>query len=168
MKFGSSHVFSEIFIHLNWHCQYDKPMISDSIEPALFAFMAEHCRQVKGIYLLALNGTPTHIHLAFQMEPFVTISDFVGKIKGASSFEINKVCGRKALLWQRGYGAVSFSKRQTSSIVEYIQKQKEHHGFVGAGKINDTLEISGIYDDGYIQAEQDRVGDDAEAVGKPR
>lgn len=168
MKFGSSHVFSEIFIHLNWHCLYDKPMINTSVEPALFKFMEEHCRQVKGIHMLAVNGTPTHVHLAFQMEPFVTLSDFVGKIKGASSFEINKAVGRKSLQWQRGCGAVSFSKRQSRSIVEYIERQKEHHGYKAGGGLNQTLEISGVYDDQYDQAEHDREGGEAEAVGKPR
>ncbi|GAF85214.1 unnamed protein product, partial [marine sediment metagenome] len=32
---GSGHIFSEIYLHLNWHCHNDKPMIKPKIEPSL-------------------------------------------------------------------------------------------------------------------------------------
>lgn len=29
--------------------------------------------------------------------------------------------------WQEGYGAFSYSKSQLNAVIEYIQKQEQHH-----------------------------------------
>ena len=72
-----------------------------------------------------------------SIEPFVTISDVVQELKGASSFEVNKRMNRKALEWQRGYGVVSFGKRNLDWVLEYVRRQREHHG---SGRIAARLE----------------------------
>jgi REP element-mobilizing transposase RayT len=153
---SGTHVFSELFIHLNWHCHRDQPLIIPSIEPQLFDNLMDRCRQTKGVHLLAVNGTPTHVHMAFQIEPFVLLSKFVGELKGGSSSALNKRFGRIALQWQRGYGAVSFSKKQTPWIVDYIAGQKEHHR-AGGTRLNTTLEIG----EGFVEHEyqEDGVGE---------
>ena len=134
---GSSHTFSEIFLHVNWHCLKDQRMIHSEVEAALYPFIEEYCAKVKGIHLKGIGGTETHVHLAFQFEPFVLLSDFIGKVKGASSYAMNKRFGAGTLDWQRGYGIVSFSKRQLSFILDYVANQKEHHA---AGSVNEILE----------------------------
>jgi len=134
---GSGHIFSEIYLHLNWHCHNDKPMIKSEIEPSLHELLEQYCRKVKGIHFERVGGTETHIHLLFQMEPFVLLSDFVGKIKGSSSHEINKRFGAGTLQWQRGYEVVSFAKKHLASMVHYVDNQKEHHK---KGTVNKVLE----------------------------
>ena len=137
MSYGSSHNFSEIFLHLNWHCAKDRPLLTPTIEPDCHAFIEEYCAKVKGIHFKEIGGTETHIHLVFQFEPFVELTDFIGKIKGASSHEMNQRFGRDSLEWQRGYGIVSFSKKHLPSMLQYVARQKEHHA---AGTTKDTLE----------------------------
>ena len=77
------------------------------------------------------------MHLAVNIEPFVTISDFVGDLKGACSHDINKSRHMKVLEWQRGFGVVSFGKRQLAWVLKYIADQKEHHA---RGSIQERLE----------------------------
>jgi len=137
MSTGSSHNFSEIYLHVNWHCRSDEPMIRPEIEPRLYEIIEEYCRKVKGIHYKGVAGTENHVRLVFQIEPFVLLSDFVGKIKGASSYEINRQFGTDSLKWQRGYGVVSFAKKHLPGILNYVEKQKEHHG---AGTTNKALE----------------------------
>jgi len=127
MSRGSSHNFSEIYLHLNWHCKGDEPMIRPEIQGRLYEVIEEYCRKIKGIHYEGVGGAEDHVHLAFQMEPFVLLSDFIGKIKGASSHGINKVSGAGTLKWQRGYGVVSFSKKHLPGILTYVRNQKEHH-----------------------------------------
>jgi REP element-mobilizing transposase RayT len=91
-----------------------------------------------------VNGTETHLHLAIHIEPFVTISDLVKELKGASAFELNQRERSKRLEWQRGYGVVSFGKRQLPWVLDYIVKQKEHHG---RGTAKRRLELAG-FDEG--------------------
>ncbi len=74
-----------------------------------------------------LGGTDTHVHLAVQIEPFVCISELVGELKGASAHEVNHRLRHKALEWQRGYGVVSFGRRNLEWVCDYIARQREHH-----------------------------------------
>lgn len=137
---GSGHVFSDILLHLNWHCKNDRPMIGAEFESQLHALIEEYCRKTKGIHYQRVGGTADHLHLVFQMEPFVVLSDFIGQVKGYSSHEANKLLGAGTLKWQRGYGVVSFSRKHLNALIRYVKKQKEHHA---GGTTNDILETYG-------------------------
>lgn len=69
----------------------------------------------------------------------MTISDLVQELKGASSFEVKKRMNRKALVWQRGYGVVSFGKANLDWVLDYVRHQRQHHA---SGQIEARLETS--------------------------
>ncbi|HWL92861.1 MAG TPA: hypothetical protein VNT79_04950 [Phycisphaerae bacterium] len=46
--------------------------------------------------------------------------------------------GQKALEWQRGYGVVSFGKRNLNWVLDYVRRQREHHA---NGRIEARLEV---------------------------
>src|SRR5688500_6051876 len=141
----SGHVFHEIYLHLNWHVKDSRPLLTDALEPAVYAFLSERCRKVGGVFLHGVNGTPTHLHMAINIEPHVCISDLVGDLKGACSHEINKQFRMKRLQWQRGFGVVSFGKKQLPWVLRYIANQKEHHA---KGTTQLRLEKVSMDDDG--------------------
>ena len=156
----STHVYSEIHLHLNWHTKNNAPFLRGEKEIRTHAFLRDYCEQSKGIRFLGLGGTEDHVHLLIQMEPFVTLSDWVGKIKGTCSHAINEefgrgagrgagqasggAAGRTSLQWQRGFGAVSFGLHDLKALERYVGGQEEHHG---KGKINATLERFGDFED---------------------
>jgi putative transposase len=123
----SSHVFHEIYLHINWHTKGDSPLLIPTLEPVVHDILTERCRKTDGVYFHAIGGTETHIHLAINIEPQVCISDLVGNLKGGCSFDVNQQKRFKALEWQRGFGVVSFGKKQLPWVKEYIAHQKEHH-----------------------------------------
>jgi putative transposase len=133
----SAHVFHEIYLHLNWHVKDDQPTLGEPIEAAVHRFLSDRCRKMKGVYLHGIGGTDTHVHLAVNIEPFVTISDMVKDLKGGSSHDANTHFGEKLLYWQRGYGVVSFGKKNLPWVLDYIARQKEHHA---RGTVYDRLE----------------------------
>jgi putative transposase len=133
----SSHVYQEIYLHFNWHTKGDSPLLTGDLEVMAYAELKDKCRRIKGAYLHGLGGTDTHVHLALSIEPFVTISDLVQELKGASSFAVSKRLGPKALEWQRGYGVVSFGRRNLPWVLDYIHRQREHHG---SGRLEARLE----------------------------
>jgi len=51
--------------------------------------------------------------------------------------------GAETLGWQRGYGVVSFGKRNLPWVLEYIAHQKEHHA---GSKVVDRLERADVDD----------------------
>lgn len=77
------------------------------------------------------------MHLIVEVFPTLTISKWIGKVKGASSFEVNKRFGHATLQWQRKYGVVTFARRDLPGIRRYVQRQKEHHRM---GTIKEILE----------------------------
>ena len=92
---------------------------------------------MKGVRLHALGGTDNHVHLAVEIELFVTISDLVQELKGTSAHEVNRQRRHKALEWQRGYGVVSFGWKNLPWIMDYIERQREHHS---ADEVHHRLE----------------------------
>jgi len=78
--------------------------------------------------VLAINGMPDHIHVLFGMRPTQSLSDLMQDIKGDSSKWINNkrfIIGHFS--WQEGYGAFSYSKSNIDAVIDYINKQEEHH-----------------------------------------
>ena len=140
----SSHVFHEIYLHVNWHVKDDRPTLTADVEPLVHRLIKDRCRRIKGVYFHGIGGTETHIHLAVNIEPHVTISDLLKDLKGGSSHDVNSHLGRKELYWQRGYGVVSFGKNNLGWVLEYIAHQKEHHA---KGRAQDRLERITAYEE---------------------
>ena len=137
---GSSHCFSEVYLHCNWHCIRDSPLLSPELEPELHDIIRQYCACLKGVHLRGIGGTETHVHLVIQIEPYVAISDLIGKIKGRSAHDVNEAHGINCLQWQRGYGVVSFAARDLPGVLRYVERQKEHHR---NGTTRDPLEAYG-------------------------
>ena len=133
----ASHVFHEIYIHLNWHTIGSRPLLVPRLEAEVHEFLFQRCRQTRGVYFHGIGGTETHVHLAINIEPSVCISDIVGDLKGACSHEMNERAEHRALQWQRGFGVTSFGKKQLPWVLKYLADQKEHHR---AGTVHDRLE----------------------------
>ena len=155
----SSHVFHEIFLHLNWHTKESRPLLVPDLEAKVHAYLRSRIQKMKGVFLHEIDGTETHLHLAIQIEPSVTISTMVGELKGATSHEINQLHPGKVLEWQRGFGVVSFGKRQLPWVLDYIRRQKEHHA---RGTVAERLEKVTMDDNGLPWAEMRDEGLKAE------
>lgn len=136
----STHVFSEILLHFNWHCKGDRPLILPEWEEELYSLIREYCEKSRGVIFLGIGGASDHVHLVIQIEPLADIAGLAGKIKGASSHGINKRHGPGSLEWQRGYGVVSFAKRDLPGVLKYVGRQKEHHA---QGTVRPILENCG-------------------------
>ena len=141
----AAHVYHEIYLHITWHTKDDTPLLVPDFEPSVHSVLTDRCHQTKGVYLHGINGTPTHVHLAINIEPHVTISELVGELKGYSSHEVNQQQRMKRLHWQRGVGVVSFGKLHLPWVQSYIARQKEHHA---AGTLEERLERIEFNDDG--------------------
>jgi len=135
----SANSYSEINFHITWHTKNSLPMITPAIEDRLYRYLTHKIIETPGVYLHAIGGIETHIHIGLTAPPDLLMSDFIGKLKGGSSYQINKEFGSKALEWQRGYGILSFGTKDLKWVVKYIENQKEHHR---TGDVHERLERS--------------------------
>ena len=124
----STRAYSEINLHFTWHVKASNPIITPEIEPRLYKYILSYALQTKGLIFHEIGGTETHVHIAVTIPPTLLISEWIGKVKGASSHYVNhKLANRKLLDWQTGYGVVSFGTKDLEWAVKYIRSQKEHH-----------------------------------------
>ena len=89
------------------------------------------------VFIHEIGGIETHVHLCVSIAPTVLISDFIGKLKGSSSHEVNQKLGYKSLEWQSGYGVVSFGTKDLSWVCGYVRDQKKRHA---SGRVEERLE----------------------------
>lgn len=140
----SRNYYSELHIHVTWHTAGNRPLLGPAIESQVHNVLRERCRETAGVIVHAINGTPDHVHLCLTIPPTVTISAFVGQLKGASSYLINhsNPTRDKILEWQTGYGVVSFGTKDLPWVQKYVDDQKERHriGRVHA-RLEDTCEV---------------------------
>ena len=78
--------------------------------------------------MLAINGTSNHIHFLIGMKPSCCLSDLVREVKKSSnSFIKEKHFTAANFNWQEGFGAFSYSQSHLSTVINYIENQKQHH-----------------------------------------
>ena len=120
--------YSEINLHFVWHVKSSLPIITTEIEPGLYRYICSYALQSRDLIFHEVGGTETHVHIAVTIPPTLLISDWIGKLKGASSHYVNhQLLNRKLLDWQAGYGVVSFGTKDLEWVTRYIRNQKEHH-----------------------------------------
>ncbi len=78
--------------------------------------------------LYRINGIEDHIHIFSDLNPSISLADYIKDIKVASSVWM-KECGKFSAFngWQDGYGAFTCSIAQKNIIIDYVKNQKEHH-----------------------------------------
>ncbi len=135
----SANFYSEIYLHIVWHTKQSLPLLNPQIEALTHRALKQKLVNWPGVYVHAIGGTETHVHLAISIPPTETISEMIGQLKGFSAFEVNRQSPQrdKLLQWQTGYGVVSFGAKDLPWVVAYIENQKQHHA---QGDVFDRLE----------------------------
>jgi putative transposase len=128
----SIRVYSEINLHLTWHTKDNRPLINAAMQPDLYAFLKNKIVETRGAYFHAIGGIDDHVHIGCSVKPSIHLDEWIGQLKGASSYEMGN-----DLQWQAGYGIVSYGTRDLEWVVSYIRNQKQHHA---KGTTHDRLE----------------------------
>jgi putative transposase len=134
----SKNAYSEINLHITWHTKRNDPVLTPEIENRVHHYLEHTAREIKKVFFHAVDGTQDHVHLVASVPPSLLVSEWIGKLKGGSSFYVNhEIVNRKLLNWQEGYGVVSFGTRDLPWVISYVKRQKEHHA---KGTLSSRLE----------------------------
>ncbi len=121
------HSFNKIWIHAIWATKERVPLIDQTIERNVYAYIAEELREL-GCPVRIINGMPDHIHCLFLLNPQKSIAEVIKQIKGTSSHYINQKEELSVkFAWQTGYAAYSVSESIVEKVYHYIHNQKQHH-----------------------------------------
>ncbi len=146
-------VYWELFYHIVWRTKDSLPLIKPTVEPHLRKYLTHRALEIPESMVHAVGGIEDHVHLAVSLPPTVTLAQWIGDIKGASSHEMNQTIARGTLSWQTGYGIVTFGRADLKWVVEYVQNQRQHHA---AATAHDRLERITHMDEGAPQGDQSK------------
>lgn len=119
--------YRQILYHLVFATKFRAPVIDPQHENELHRYIGGVVRNLNGC-LYAINGMADHLHILSDLHPSHSLSDFMRKIKVASSFWM-KGSGKFPgfVGWQEGYGAFTCTIREKENVCHYIHNQKHHH-----------------------------------------
>jgi REP-associated tyrosine transposase len=119
--------YIRIWIHSVWTTKNRIPYLRDQIRDDVIFHILENARH-KGIYIDNINGYHEHLHALISLSGKQNISDIIQKIKGESSFWINKnKMTRLKFEWQDDFYSVSIGMAQLNNLRAYIRSQGQHH-----------------------------------------
>ena len=143
-----SHVFPQLYYHFAWATQSREPLIDRAWRPQLRNVINQEV-YIRGGLPLRHNAMPDHAHLLCRLPPTVVIAAFIGQLKGATSFRVNKEIQPKfKLYWQDGYGVLTLRKEEIPKVSRYIDRQEEHHR---RGNLSMLLETFETDDDNWVK-----------------
>jgi REP element-mobilizing transposase RayT len=145
-----AHTFHQLYFHFVWGTHSRETLIDRAWRPQLLDILNEEAKKRGGVPLRH-NAMPDHVHLLVRLPPNVAPADFIGPVKGATSFRVNREIKPKFKLgWQEGYGVLSLRQDEVQTVMRYIDRQEEHHQ---AGKVSSLLESREAADDNWIGEE---------------
>ncbi len=121
--------------HTKWNCKYHivfapkyrRKVFYEEKRQEIGAILRELCRW-KGVEIIEAEVCPDHIHMLISIPPKMSVSGFMGFLKGKSSLMIYQRWGnmkfkyRNRQFWCRGYYVDTVGKN-TKAIKEYIAIQ---------------------------------------------
>lgn len=121
--------------HTTWNCKYHvvfapkyrRKVFYDQKRLEIGEILRDLCRW-KEIVILEAEVCPDHIHMLVEIPPKMSVSSFMGYLKGKSSIMIYNKWGnmkfkyRNRQFWCRGY-YVDTAGKNTKKIQEYIKHQ---------------------------------------------
>ena len=123
--------------HTKWLCKYHVVFTPKYRRKIIYNQYRESLKEIiktlygyKGVETLEGHMMPDHVHLLLSIPPSISISSFMGYLKGKSSLMIYekypelKYKYRNREFWCRGY-YVDTAGKNAKKIQEYIQKQLE-------------------------------------------
>lgn len=122
-----ANTYSQINIHCVFAVRGRENILEDTFRLELHRYMAGILKN-DGSFPLAVNGWLDHVHVFFELQPSMSVSDQIRMLKATSSKWMNDNKHVKGKFnWQEGYGAFSYSRSQRDSVIQYIINQEQHH-----------------------------------------
>jgi REP-associated tyrosine transposase len=135
--------------HAIWHCQYHfvwvpkyryrvlTGEIGAEVKNCIYVFSGQ-----KKCEIVELNVQPDHVHLIVMIPPKLSLSKFMGLIKGRTAIRIlgkfpslkkNRYCGNH--FWTKGY-CVDTVGLDAEMICKYVKYQEEKERFYEQTSLN--------------------------------
>ena len=123
--------------HTKWKCQYHIVFIPKYRKKQLYGRLKEDVREIistlckyKDVEIVEGAVCPDHVHICVSIPPKLSVSSFMGYLKGKSTLMIydrhpELQSKWSKALWARGYYVATVGNITETAIKKYIQEQSE-------------------------------------------
>jgi REP element-mobilizing transposase RayT len=120
--------FWRCYYHLIWATKNRAAWIMPPIETVILRTIESNSRKLDS-QILAVNTVADHIHAAVCIPPKLAVAAWVKHMKGTCTRDVNAQFPslETAFGWQQSYGVLTFGAKNQRFVIDYIQRQKEHH-----------------------------------------
>jgi putative transposase len=118
-------VHNEVYLHIVWATWDRLPTLTAERREIVFREIVRKATE-RRCAVIIVNGVANHVHVLLHLATSTSIADLVHDLKGASAWMVNKET-QKGFRWQGGYGVFPITPKALTRVVEYIEKQEEHH-----------------------------------------
>src|ERR1700730_17457268 len=116
-----------LFVHVIWSVHHQQALLTKPIRKVLFTNIQKRAEE-RGIRILIINGVEDHVHCLLQLHPAQNLLQVIKSVKTESSEWLNEnKLLQVAFEWDEGYAAYSVSPSVVNQVIDYINKQEEHH-----------------------------------------
>jgi putative transposase len=128
---------SNSLAHTKWKCQYHIVFIPKYRKKVLYGKVRDDVREVirtlckyKNVEIIEGAVCIDHVHLCLSIPPKMSVSEFMGYLKGKSALMIydkHPELGNKwdRSFWARGYYVSTIGNIDEATIKKYIKEQEE-------------------------------------------
>jgi REP element-mobilizing transposase RayT len=117
--------YTNLLYHIVYATKERAPLITKTLRPRLHEYLGGTVRGLGGV-ALEINGTGDHVHLLAKLDPTISISEFMSKLKSTTSgWAKRQTNGRFG--WQARFAAFTVSESQVERVRRYVRNQEEHH-----------------------------------------
>ncbi len=128
---------SQSLSHTRWKCQYHIVFIPKYRKQVLYGQVREDIREIirtlckyKDVEIISGAVCIDHVHLCVSIPPKMSVSSFMGYLKGKSTLMIydrhpEKQSKWNKAFWARGYYVATVGNVTESAIKKYIKEQSE-------------------------------------------
>ena len=122
--------------HTRWRCQYHIVFIPKYRRKTMYGQVQSEIREIlktlcryKKVEIIEGAVCSDHVHLSVSIPPKLSISEFMGYLKGKSAlmiFDKHPTMGSKwdRHFWARGYYVTTIGDINEATIKKYIQEQQ--------------------------------------------
>ena len=123
--------------HTRWKCQYHIVFIPKYRKKVLYGQLRQDVREIiktlckyKNVEIISGAVCSDHVHLSLSIPPKISISSFMGYLKGKSTLMIydrhpNLQSKWDKAFWARGYYVATIGNVTEEAIKKYIEEQSE-------------------------------------------
>ena len=128
---------NQSLLHVRWKCQYHIVFIPKYRKKILYGKLKNDVREIisilckyKDVQIIDGAVCEDHIHLSVAIPPKISISSFMGYLKGKSTLMLydrhpELQSKRDKSFWARGYYVSTIGNITENAIKKYIQEQSE-------------------------------------------